>query len=154
MKNILLVLTTTCQVDKSIELAVEKAKTEKANLTVLFIIDSSISEGVVNKLSDFGFLGDRPSSDLTHAILKEYRDQGNKKLDEIKWLADCIGIPCQTFVEEGDYTELCLKKIARFNIDYAIISRCKRSVISSLLFGSAMDRMVAKAGCKVEIIDE
>lgn len=154
MKKILLVLTTTCQVDQAIELAIEKAKNEKANLTVLFIIDSSMSEGVVSKLSDFGFLGDRPSSDLTHAILKEYRDQGNKKLDEIKWLADCLSIPCQAFVEEGDYTELVLKKIARFNIDHAIVSRCKRSVISSLLFGSAMDKLVKNAGCPVEIVEE
>lgn len=154
MKNVLLVLTTTCQVDRAVELAIDKAKNEKANLSVLFIIDASTPEGIVSKLSDFGFLGDRPSSDLTHAILKEYRDQGNKKLDEIKWLADCHGIPCQTFVEEGDYTELVLKKIARFNIDYAIVSRCKRSVISSLLFGTAMDKLVSRAGCKVEIVEE
>lgn len=154
MKNILLVLTTTCQVDRAIELAIEKAKNEKANLTALLIIDSSMSESIVNRLSDFGFLGDRPSSELTHAIIKEYRDHGNKKLDEIKWLADCLGIPCQTFVEEGDYTELVLKKIARFNIDHAIVTRCKRSVISSMLFGSAMDKVVKNAGCPVEIIEE
>lgn len=154
MKNILLVLTTTCQVDKAVELAIEKAKNQKANLTALFIIDSSMSEGVVSRLSDFGFLGDKPSSELTHAIIKEYRDQGNKKLDEIKWLADCLGIPCQTFVEEGDYTELVLKRMARFNIDYAIVTRCKRSVISSLLFGSAMDKVVKNAGCPVEIVEE
>lgn len=154
MKNILLVLTTTCQVDRAIELAIDKAKNEKANLTALFIIDSSVSESVVSKMSDFGFLGDRPSSDLTHAILKEYRDQGNKKLDEIKWLAECLGISCQAFVEEGDYTELALKKIARFNIDYAVVTRCKSSTISSFLFGSAMDRLISKAGCKVEIVEE
>jgi nucleotide-binding universal stress UspA family protein len=154
MKNILLVLTTTCQVDRAIELAIDKAKNEKANLTVLFIIDSSVSDSVVNKLSDFGFLGDRPSSELTHAIIKEYRDQGSKKLDEIKWLADCLGIPCQAFVEEGEYTELALKKIARFNIDYAIITRCKKAAFTSFLFGSAVDKLVSKAGCKVEIVEE
>ena len=154
MKNILLVLTTTCQVDRAVELAIDKAKNEKANLTALFIIDSSVSESIVSKMSDFGFLGDRPSSDLTHAILKEYRDQGNKKLDEVKWLAECLGISCQTFVEEGDYTELALKKITRFNIDYAVVTRCKSSSISSFLFGSAMDRLVNKAGCKVEIVEE
>lgn len=154
MKNILLVLTTTCQVDRAIELAIDMAKNEKANLTALFIIDSSMSDSIVSKLSDFGFLGDRPSSDLTHAILKEYRDQGNKKLDEIKWLADCLSIPCQTFVEEGDYTDLSLKKIARLNIDYTIITRCKKSTFTSFLFGSAVDKLVSKAGCMVEIIEE
>src|SRR3972149_3168844 len=130
MKNILLVLSTTCQVDRAIELAIDKAKNEKANLTALFVIDSSVSESVISKMSDFGFLGDRPSSDLTHAILKEYRDQGNKKLDEIKWLAEGLGSSCQAIVGGGDYNELCLKKIARFNIDYAIVTRCKRSTIS------------------------
>lgn len=154
MKNILLVLTTTCQVDRAIEMAVDKAKNEKANLTALFIVDSSMSESIVSKLSDFGFLGDRPSSELTHAILKEYRDQGNKKLDEIKWLAECLGIPCQAFVEEGDYTELCIRKIARFNIDHAILTRCRKSVIAAYLSGSAMDKLVARAGCKVEIVEE
>src|SRR3990172_6124633 len=111
MKNILLVLTTTCQVDRAVELAIDKAKNEKANLTALFIIDSSVSENIVSKMSDFGFLGDRPSSDLTHAILKEYRDQGNKKLDEIKWLPDCLWVYFPTIFKEGDYTELALTKI-------------------------------------------
>jgi hypothetical protein len=56
MKNILLVLTTTCQVDRAVELAIDKAKNEKANLTALFIIDSSVSENIVSKMSEFGFM--------------------------------------------------------------------------------------------------
>src|SRR3989304_5396957 len=101
MKNILLVLTTTCQVDRAVEVAIDKAKNEKANLSVLFIIDASTPEGLVSRLSGFGFLGDRPSSDLTHAILKEYRDQGNKKLDEKKWLSQGLWVFCHTAFGRG-----------------------------------------------------
>ena len=68
MENILLVLSTTRQSPKTIDLAIEKVKKENSSLTALFVLDSEMPESILEKLTDSGFTGEKPSQELRDSI--------------------------------------------------------------------------------------
>lgn len=154
MKNILLVLSTTRQSPKTVELAIEKAKAEKASLTALFVLDSGMPESIFEKLTDIGFTGEKPSQQLRDAILIEYRERGKTKLGEIEALAADMGISCCSAVREGDFTAECLSFIKEKEADLVIITRKKRSSLSRFIFGSPLEGIKDEAGCEMLIVDE
>ena len=154
MKNILLVLSTTRQSPKTIELAMEKARDEKADLTALFVLDSGMPESIFEKLTDIGFTGEKPSEQLRDSILVEYRERGRTKLTEIETLAADMGIAFGSVVREGDFTTECLSAIREKEADLVIITRKKRSSLSRFIFGSPLEAIKSQAGCEMLIVEE
>lgn len=154
MKNILLVLSTTRQSPKTVELAIEKARDEKADLTALFVLDSGMPESIFEKLTDIGFTGDKPSQQLRDSILVEYRERGKAKLGEIEAQAADMGISCGSIVKEGDFREECLSLIKEKKADLVIITRKKRSSLSRFIFGSPLEEIKNGAGCEMLIVEE
>jgi hypothetical protein len=73
VKNILLVLSTSRTSVKAIDFAVETAKKEGASLIALYLIETELAKEVFDRFSDIGFIGDKPSTELTEAIMKDYR---------------------------------------------------------------------------------
>ena len=154
MKNILLVLSTTRQSPKTIELALEKVKEEKSSLTALFVLDSEMPGSILEKLTDAGFTGEKPSQELHDSILSEYRERGRKKLEEVEKLAGEMEIPFTAIIREGDFTSECLAEIKVRNADTVITTRKKRSSLSRFIFGSPIEQIRDESECEMIIVEE
>ncbi|MBE9503944.1 MAG: universal stress protein [Proteobacteria bacterium] len=154
MKNILLVLSTTRQSPKTIELALERAMNEGARLTGLFILDSNIADSIFEKLTDSGFIGDKPSQQLHSSILLEYRQRGMVKLEETKEMAAKKGVSFEAIIKEGDFFNECLEEINKSKADLVILTRKKRSSLSRFIFGSYVENIKKGVDCEVLIVDE
>lgn len=154
MKNILLVLSTTRQSPKTIELALEKAKEAGANLTGLFILDSNIPEAIFETLTDDGFSGEKPSHQLQDSIFTEYRLRGEKKLEETGIMAAERGIPFEALTKEGDFMSQCIDVIESSNADLVILTRKKRSALSRFIFGSCVEDIKRETKCELLIVEE
>ena len=154
MKNILLVLSTTRQSPKTIELALEKGKEEGNSLTALFVLDSEMAGSVLEKLTDEGFTGEKPSQELHDSILTEYRERGKKKLEEIGKLAKEMDVPFTAIMREGDFTSECLAEIKERRSDMVITTRKKRSSLSRFIFGSPIEQIRDESECEMLIVEE
>lgn len=154
LKNIMLVLSTTRQSPLAVEEAITAARREDADLVVLFVNDAKAAEMVFDRLTDSDFIGEKPSEELSTAIMREYCLRGNALLDEIEKKATEAGVRCKTIIEGGEFVEACLKMVERYRIDLIIVNRLKRSVLSRFFFGSAVDKLGANAPCPVRIVEE
>ncbi len=154
MKNILLVLSTTRQSPKTIELALEKVKEKGSSLSALFVLDSEMPGSILEKLTDAGFTGEKPSQDLHDSILTDYRERGKKKLDEIEKLAKEMDVPFTAIIREGDFTSECLAEIKDRKSDIVITTRKKRSSLSRFIFGSPIEQIRDQSECEMIIVEE
>jgi len=154
VKTVLLALSTTRQSPKTINHALEKAQEEKAHLVILFIVDPDLPHLILDKMMDVGFMGDKPSLELYHSILKEYKERGKKIAEEISQEADRLGIEWSKIMVEGEFTEECLKAIEDKNPEMTILTRTERSRLSRFLFGSAVNRLKRKSRCPIIIVKE
>ncbi len=154
MKNILLVLSTTRQSPKTIDLAIEKVKKEGSSLTALFVLDSEMPGSILEKLTDSGFTGEKPSQELHDSILTEYRERGRKKLEEIEDLANRMEVPFTAVIREGDFTSECLAEIKDRRSDVVFITRKKRASLSRFIFGSPIEQIKDAAECEMIIVEE
>jgi len=153
-KKFLLALSTTKYSKEAIDYAIDLAKQKEAELKVVFILDSNVPGTIFENLTDIGFIGDRPSTDLKEAISNEYFEQAKQVIVEIKDQSNEMGVECETFLEEGDFGYKCLESIARLSADMIILTRSRRSFFSKLFFGSAVDALLRQAPCEIKIFEE
>ena len=153
-KVILLVLSTTRHNPNTINVAIEEAKARGARLHILFILDSAMANDIYARLTDLGFIGEKPSHQISDAILGEYRMRGEAKIREVEEKAKSAGIETGSSLSEGDFVAICLSEINTLRTDLVILSRKKRSNLSRFLFGSSVDKLKRSATCEIRVIDE
>jgi len=151
---IILAISTTRQSPKTVEYALETAKAQGAKLLGLFIVDPSLPDGIFAKLTDIGFIGDKPSEHLHQSILKEYENRATKRLMEICEMSKAKGLECETIIREGEFLKECLDVIKEKKADMVILTRAKRSYLSRFLFGSAVSELMKYAPCPVKVVEE
>lgn len=154
MKRIMLVLSTMRQSPKAIEYALQTAKKENAELVSLFVIDTNIPGSVFQRLHEMDLIGEKPSEELSEALMKEYRQRGYEKLEEVEKKAKKSNIHCATYIEEGEFADEVLKMIKKLSVSLVILTRSHRSNISRFIFGSAVNDLIKQAPCEVKIVDE
>ncbi len=154
MPKIMLLLSFLRRSPRCIELALQIAAGRGAELLVLFVLDQEILEAVTRKLTEEGWIGNRPSEQLIAALRQEYAEQAQTKLREVEEAAQAKGIPVRTFSRQGPFVEEALKLVAQENLGLIIVTRRKRSRLSRFLFGSAVTDLIKRAPSPVQVIDE
>jgi nucleotide-binding universal stress UspA family protein len=154
VKNILLVLSTSRTSVKAIDFAVETAKKEGASLIALYLIETELAKEVFDRFSDIGFIGDKPSTELTEAIMKDYRQRGYEELGRVQIKAMEEGVPFEPLMDQGIYVEKILEVIRDRNIDAAVLLRRKPSPLLRYFSRSMADELTETAPCKVFIFEE
>lgn len=153
-KKILLLISTTCKSDKTEKTALDIAKRDQAELSVLFILDDDLSEHIVDQMTQEGWFGGRTTEELHSFILKEYFTHGNRRIQEIEDLAKEQNIPVHSTSARGDFVDVALGVIQQEKPDLIIATRCRRSHLSTFIFGSPAAKLQKKANTKIMIIDE
>jgi nucleotide-binding universal stress UspA family protein len=154
MKKILLTLSTTRQSSKAINYALKIAGGKKAELIILFILDPDLPQFVFDKMMDVGFMGDSPTKQLFKSIQREYKERGQKIIEEISHAAESLEIACRTVMIEGGFVKECLRIITEERPELAILTRADRSNLSRFLFGSAVNQLKQKSPCPIKVIKE
>jgi nucleotide-binding universal stress UspA family protein len=154
VKNLLLVLTTSGTSERALDFAVEAAKMEGANLIALYLLETELAREVFDRFSDIGFIGDRPSMELTEAIMKDYRQRGYEELGRVQVKAMEEGVGYEPLMEQGDYIEKVLEVIRDRNIDVAVVVRRKPSALLRYFSRSVADELAERAPCKVHVFEE
>jgi nucleotide-binding universal stress UspA family protein len=154
VKNILLVLSTSRTSEKALDFAVKTAKREKASLVALYLLETELANEVFDRFSDIGFIGDRPSMQLSEAITKEYRQRGYEELGRVQIKAMEEGVPFEPLMEQGDYVEKILEVIRDRDIDMAVAVRRKPSTLLKYFSRSVADELAEKAPCKIHVFEE
>lgn len=149
----LFALSTSIQAPESIEMALDFTKEQEATLRVLFVLDSSVPGTIFERLTDIGFIGEKPSQELEDAVKAEYKNQALQQLSEIEELAKTKSVNCEVMLEQGDFVECTLAAIAKYTVDTLIISRAKQSALSRLLVGSAVDKLVRRSPCEIKLFE-
>jgi nucleotide-binding universal stress UspA family protein len=152
MGNVILILSPTRHNPRSVDLAISLAEKSRSSLVAVFIVDTKVTDAISGRIVDIGFLGDRVSTQLKNAILKEYEARGRRDLDEVKERARRSGIDCETVVSRGDFVEESLRIAAEKDAEAMVVSRAERSDLSRKLFGSAVNDLVKRAPCPVTVV--
>lgn len=154
VRNILLILSTSRTSSKALEYAVTTAKKEGAKLIALYIIETELANEVFDRFTDIGFIGDKPSAQLTEAIMKEYRQRGYEELGRVQIRAMEEGVDFDPLMEQGDFVEKALDVIGRCNVALAVATRRRQSAFFRYLSLSMVDELKEKAPCRVEVFEE
>ncbi len=153
MKSILLVLSTTRTPASAIDFAVERAKEEGAKLVALYVVESELANAVFDRFSDIGFMGDKPSMNLTEAVMKEYRQRAYEELGRVQIKAMEAAVEYEPITREGEYLNEVLDVIGTYDADLAIVVRKKRSVISKYLLRPPSQMLQERAPCEIKIFE-
>ncbi len=154
MKDILLVLSATWASDKIIEYAVERARKDRARLVALYLLETGLAEEVFESFSDIGFMGDRPSTQLSESIMKEYRQRGYEELGRVQIKAMEEGVDFDSFMEQGDFVAKVLEIIRRLDVKVAILVKREKKSFFKYFTRSLPDEVKEKAPCEVIIFAE
>jgi nucleotide-binding universal stress UspA family protein len=154
MGYLMLILSPTRHLPKSVDLAISLVKDSKRPLLAVFVLDTKVADVISNRIVDVGFLGDKVSSQLQAAILKDYEDRGRRELEEVKQRAEDLGLQCETLIRKGDFVEQCLRIAKDKKVEDMVVSRAERSNISRKLFGSAVNELLEKAPCPVMVVGD
>lgn len=156
MKNVLLVLTGTGTPDKAIEYAASTAAKEKARLVALYILEEGLANEVFDTFTDIGFIGDKPSQELSESIMKDYRQRGYEELGRVQIKAMEEGVEFEPLMEQGEFVSKVVEQIGRWDASIAVlVRRKKKGRLFKYFSRSLADEVKQKAaGCEAVIFEE
>ncbi len=154
MKNVLLVLSTSGTSEEVVDFAVERAKKEGSGLVVLYLLDTELAKEAFDTFTDIGFIGDKPSSELSESLMREYRQRGYEELGAVQIKAMEAGVGYEPLMEEGSFVSKVLDLVERMDVTMAVlVSRRERSLVK-YFSRSLAEEVKARAGCEVVIFPE
>ena len=153
MKRILLILSPARLSGSCVGGALDAAEAGGAELVVVFVLDTTISDDFQARLHDMGFLGEAPSSELVEAMRREQARQGREELARVTRLAEARGLTVRSELIEGEFVTCSLAVAAREHADAIFVTRRERSALSRIVEGSAVRELKNAADCRVLIHD-
>lgn len=154
MDKILLVLSTTRKSNRCVKEAVDIASKENAKLIILFVVDYEVPQKILDKLTEEGWIGRKPTESLFNAVLDEYTLQGKEKISEIEEIAKSKGVRCKSIVRKGKFLDVTLAVVEAEKVSLVMVTRRRRSGLSRFFFGSTVAELKKRVKCKIKIIDE
>lgn len=148
-KHVLLVLSTSGTPIEAVVTAVEKAKEASVGLVALYILETDLSNELFDRFSDIGFIGDRPSTQLSEAVMKEYRQRGYEELGVVQVKTMEESVDFEPVMETGAYVETVLQHIKLHNCSLVILVKRKENALFKYFSRSLTDEIKAKAACEV-----
>lgn len=153
MIKVVLALSTLEVGPEAVAAAIEFSRVRGAKLFAVFVLDSTVPTAIFDKLTDIGFIGEKPGAELESAVSGEYRRQAAAILAEIKQIADDAGVECLGEIVEGDFVDKSLEAVARYAADTLIIVRTRKSFLSRFLTGTGMEHLVRQAPCEIKVFE-
>ncbi len=153
-KKILLVLSAAVESQRAIEHAVSEAKSCGAQLIALFLLDTTLATNAMEKLTDRGFIGEKPSTELSEAMVKDARQRGYEDLGVVQIKAMEEGVDFVPLMEEGDFQKKILEVIDEQQASLAVVTKKKEGTLSKYFSTPASEELKKNAPCTVVVFEE
>lgn len=153
-KNVLIALSTSGTSEAALDYAVKKAKESKATLVALYVLEAGLANEVFDTFSDIGFIGDKPSTELSESIMKEYRQRGYEELGRAQVKTMEEGVDFEPLMEKGEYVAKVLEVIRKKEVILAVAVKRKQKRLFKYFSRSLADEVKEKAPCEVVIFEE
>ncbi|HEY4706914.1 MAG TPA: universal stress protein [Thermodesulfobacteriota bacterium] len=154
MKKVLLVLSSQTRSDEAVDFAVKRAKEEKAMLVALYLLEAGAANEAFDTFSDIGFIGDKPSAQVSEAIMKEMRQRGYEELGRVQIKAMEEGVAFEPLLEDGEPVSVALSAIESMGITTAVLVKRKRRAFFKYFSSTYADEIAGKAPCEVLIFTD
>lgn len=154
MSKVLLVLSTSGTPDEVINYAVERALKDKSGLVALYLLDKELAREAFDAFSDIGFIGDRPSQELSESLMREYRQRGYEELGRVQVKAMEAGVDYEPVMEEGGYVSTVLDMISSTGAHLAVLVRRRERSFMKYFSMSLAEEVRKQASCEVVIFRE
>src|SRR3972149_2733390 len=155
MKNVLLVISKKGVSEKALLRAILAAKKDKSTLYAFCGLGSDAADDASDKFTDIGFIGDKPSAQVSEAIMKDYRQRGYEELGKVQIKCMEEGVSFEPLMEqEGDFVESVLSLVRAYSIGLVVMSAEKRPSLRRYFSKSPEEKLKEKAGCEVEVFIE
>jgi nucleotide-binding universal stress UspA family protein len=151
VKPTLLILSPSRVSSTCVQRALASAERAGRELVVVYVLDTTLSDGVQERIQDFGFVGDAPSTRFLDAVREEHRRRGEAELERIAGLATERGIPFVVELVAGEFLRSSLAAAERFAPDEIFVAQQDRPALSRLVIGSDVKRLERDAGCEVNV---
>ena len=153
MKKLLLLLSGS-NLNQAAEAAIHEAKqTANAEIVALYVIDDQVPASVSSWLIYVGFMGDKPSEDYHHTILKEYRRRALEDLDEVARKIVEAGVTCRSRLDEGPLLDTIKRVAAEEKAEMLIMLLPGKSEVGSVLYHEAAKSLQKSSPCPVKIVN-
>ena len=134
--------------------AVLVAKQNKSTLYAFCGLGSGAADDASYKFSDIGFIGDKPSAQVSEAIMKDYRQRGYEELGKVQIKAMEEGVAFEPLLERGEPVEKVLSIIEKMEITTAVLVKRKRRAFFKYFSRSFADDIAEKASCEVVVFTD
>lgn len=154
MKSVLLILAGTKTPDAAIESAAALAKKESSRLVALYILEPGLTSGVFDTFTDIGFIGDKPSTELSESLMKDFRQRGYEELGRAQVKAMEIGVDFEPVLVQGDFVSTALDGVEKYGACAVVVVRPVKKHLINYFSKSPVDELKASAPCEVLVFDE
>ncbi len=121
---------------------------------VLYLLDTELAREAFDTFTDIGFIGDKPSSELSESLMREYRQRGYEELGVVQIKAMEAGVGYEPIMEEGGFVSKVLDVVTRMDVTLAVlVSRRERSLVK-YFSRSLAEEVKDLAGCEVMVMPE
>ena len=154
MQNVLIVIPADQEPQQAIRAALALAKERGGGLVALVVLDADLPARVASTLAEVGFVGEHLGSQVSDAIVREYRNRSDALLQALVERGKREGVGVTPIIEQGDAGEICGRVIRTHHIGTAVLVAEKRSWLTRFLSRSAAVNLPALAGCEVRVMEE
>ncbi|MBF0275569.1 MAG: universal stress protein [Nitrospinae bacterium] len=153
MSNNLIAITSDRFSDKLINKAIESCQTNKNNLIILIVNDSSRINKTAESFKTLSPLGMTSSKHIRESLAQHSRFLIEEDIQEIKNKAKEAGIECQEVRIDGSFTEKVFEMANKYSPENLFVCRMNvKSSFSRFLYGSAVENLKENCNCNVVIV--
>jgi nucleotide-binding universal stress UspA family protein len=154
MHNVLIVIPAEQEPQQAMRAAIELARQRGGRLVALVVLDPDLPARVASTLTEVGFMGEQLGSQVSDAIVREYRVRSQALLQTLVENGKREGVVVTPLIEQGDTGEICGRVIRTHQIGTAVLVAEKRSWLTRFLSRSATVNLPALAGCEVKVMED
>lgn len=154
MKKVLFVIPPSGATDSAIEEAVKRAKKDGASLAALYLLEAGAASDAFDKFTDIGFIGDRPSAEVSESLMKQQRQSGYEELGRVQIKAMEEGVDFEPLMETGEPVSTVLSLIESMGVSVAVLVKKRQKAIFKYFSRSLADDIKEKAPCEVVVVVE
>lgn len=150
-QQVVLVLTPGRICDEALHWCYHQCTENKLNLRVVYLIDEVFSRQIEKTLADNGFIGDKPSRDLTQALDQEYQNRAKKFLDLVRKESHTFGLKPTLELIHGSYLDHCVAVGQRAETKVLVVIEKKSGFFSKIFKRDAFLEIKDQIKCELKV---
>lgn len=152
MKKYLFLINNIDITTEQIDSAVSTVKSDEASITVLFVADGPDGEKIAERLTDSGFVGDKPSSDISEVIVEQNKRISDEVISLVEKKSLEESVKFSIISNTGSTLKAIIEAVNSGDFDKVILCEKKRGFFDKLFNKSFVDNIKANINCPIEIL--